>query len=169
MSRRNRNNILIPEDPPQGPSLFWSIALLFIAPPIGTFIGIYMLLKRGRNEWTRRQLRDFRHYAAIIGDRGAVSIRELATRLGKPTEEVVSDIQSMIDRNMIDARAYIDRSQLMLYLQEDVVETDFVNPVVDFFTNLGSHGEKPGKSAPIETQFVAPEPPKPEPAAAEPP
>ena len=155
MSRKYRNNIIIPDDPPQGPSLFWSVAFLFIAPPLGTFIGIYMLLKRGRNEWTRRQLRDFRHYAAIIGDRGSISIRELASRLGKSTDEVVADIQSMIDRNMIDARAYIDRSSLMLYLQEDVVETEFVNPVVNFFTGARDRKAEP---APVETEFVAPAP-----------
>ena len=184
MNRKNRNNIYVPEDPPQGPSVFWSIALMFIAPPFGTFIGLYMLFKRGRSEWTRRQLRDFRHYAAIIGDRGSVSIRELATRLGKSTEEVVGDIQSMINQNMIDPRAYIDRSSLMLYLADDIVETDFasaaapgpdfVRPVVNFFTNLGRKAaSKP--DAPIETEFVAPQPvpepvepekPKPEPKRA---
>lgn len=180
MSRKNRNNIYVPDDPPQGPSLFWSIALMFIAPPIGTFIGIYMLLKRGRNEWTRRQLRDFRHYAAIIGDRGSISIRELANRLGKSTEEVVSDIQSMINQSMIDPRAYIDRTSLMLYLADDIVETDFANasvepdfvrPVVNFFTNLGGRKGKSSDDQPIETEFVAPEPvkqeaPKPEPKRA---
>ena len=168
MSRRNRNHIIIPEDPGEGPSLFWSIALLFIAPPIGTFIGIYMLLKRGHNAWTRSQRREFRHYAAIIGDRDSISIRELASRLGKSTDEVVNDIQSMIDQNMIDARAYIDRSTLMLYMNENEVETDFVRPVVNFFTNLA--GEKTDRSEPIETEFVTPTPaPKPEPVRAEPP
>ena len=164
MSRRHNNHIIIPEDPPQGPSLFWSIALLFIAPPVTTFIGIYLLLKRSRNEWTRRQLRDFRHYAAIIGDRGSVSIRELASRLGKSAEEVASDIQSMIDRDMIDARAYVDRASMTLYLDDGVVETDFVEPqragtTVNFYK----------KAEPVETHFVeakpapAPEPAKPEP------
>ena len=168
MSRRNRNHIIIPEDPGEGPSLFWSIALLFIAPPIGTFIGIYMLLKRGYNAWTRRQRRDFRHYAAIIGDRETVSIRELASRLGKSPEEVANDIQSMIDQDMIDARAYIDRSTMTLYLNESGIETDFVRPVVNFFTNLA--GEKADRSEPIETEFVTPAPkpaPAPEPVKAE--
>ena len=177
MSRKNKNNIYIPEDPAQGPSLFWSIALLFIAPPMGTFIGIYLLLKRGRNEWTRRQLRDFRHYAAIIGDRGSISIRELATRLGKTTEEVVADLQSMINQNMIDPRAYIDRNSLMLYLAEDIVETDFaqpsaepdfVRPVVNFFTNLAGKRSEPKADEPIGTQFVAPQS-VPEPVEEEPP
>ena len=174
MSRRKNNHIIVPEDPPQGPSLFWSIALLFIAPPVGTFIGIYLLLKRGRVEWTRRQLRDFRHYAAIIGDRGSVSIRELAQRLGKPPDEVMSDIQSMIDQDMIDARAYIDHSSMMLYLNDDVIETDFVeanfvDPVVNFFKNMT--GQNAANSNPVETEFVAPKPEraKPEPPKAEPP
>lgn len=177
MSRKNRNNIYVPEDPAQGPSLFWGIALLFIAPPVGTFIGIYLLLKRGRNEWTRRQLRDFRHYAAIIGDRGSISIRELATRLGKTTEEVVADLQSMINQNMIDPRAYIDRNSLMLYLADDIVETDFaqssaepdfVRPVVNFFTNLAGKRSEPKADEPIEAQFVTPQP-VPEPVEEEPP
>ena len=74
----------------------------------------------------------------------------------------------MIDQNMIDARAYIDRSTLMLYMNENEVETDFVRPVVNFFTNLA--GEKTDRSEPIETEFVTPTPaPKPEPVRAEPP
>ncbi len=168
MSRRNRNHIIIPEDPGEGPSLFWSIALLFIAPPIGTFIGIYMLLKRGHNAWTRRQRRDFRHYAAIIGDRETVSIRELASRLGKSPDEVANDIQSMIDQDMIDARAYIDRSTMTLYLNEGGIETDFVRPVVNFFTDLA--GGRADRDEPIETEFVTPAPkpaPAPEPVKAE--
>ena len=169
MSRRHNNHIIIPEDPPQGPSLFWSIALLFIAPPVTTFIGIYLLLKRSRNEWTRRQLRDFRHYAAIIGDRGSVSIRELASRLGKSTEEVASDIQSMIDRDMIDARAYIDRGSMTLYLDDSVVETDFVDAhrpqtTVNFYSSTDN------RTAPIETHFVEAKPaPQPEQSRPEPP
>ncbi|MBR1559785.1 MAG: 5-bromo-4-chloroindolyl phosphate hydrolysis family protein [Clostridia bacterium] len=149
MSYKKRNHIHVPDDPPRGPSLFLGIILLFIAPPVSTLAGIYMLLKRGRLEFTRRQLRDFRHYAAIIGDRSSVSIRELATRLGKSTDEVINDIQAMIDRDIIDARAYIDRRSLLLYMQDETIETDFVNPTVNVYVNTNQT-----QSAPIETHFV---------------
>ena len=156
MSSRKGNRIIVPGDPPQGPSLFLSIVLLFIAPPLGTLAGIYLLLKRGKREWTRRQLQDFRHYAAIIGDRSSVSVRELATRLGKSPNEVMHDIQSMINENIIDSRAYIDRSSMMIYLRDDTIETEFVNPTVNIYVNNPSEA----KSAPVETQFVSPEPQK---------
>ena len=144
-----RNHIVVPNDPPKGAPLFIGVALLFL-PPFGTFLGIYLLLKRGKAEFTRRKYNDYRHYAAIIGDRSSVSIRELANRLGKSTDMVMRDLQDMIDQNIIDPRAYIDRSALLLYLQDAVVETEFVNQTVNVYVN------NPGqaKSAPIETEFV---------------
>lgn len=156
MSNRTRNHITVPNDPPQGPSLFVGIILLFIVPPVGTAIGAYMLFKRARSEWTRRQLRDFRHYAAIIGDRSAVSIRELANRLGKTDNEVVADIQSMINQGMIDQRAYIDRTAMLLYMQDDVIETEFVNPTVNVNVNVNSAPRDIPR--PVETEYAAPQP-----------
>ena len=127
MSRR-KNHIVIPDDPPKGPPFLVDIILLFIAPPLSTFAGIYFLYKRLKGEMTSRQYNDYRHYAAIIGDRASVSIQELASRLHKPVGVVADDLQTMINKGMIDARAYIDRSSMMLYMQDDIIETEFVYP-----------------------------------------
>ena len=135
MSSRNRNRILLPSEPKKGPSLLWGFALLFVAPPVGTFFGIYLLLKRAKAEYSHRQWQDFKHYAAIIGDRSSVSIRELSTRLGKSTDEVIRDLQAMIDREILDPQCYIDRGAMLLYLQDDVIETHFVNPTVNIYVN----------------------------------
>ena len=151
MSKRRHRNIIIPDEPSKGPSLLVSIILLFIAPPISTIAGIYFLLKRGRYEYEKWQLQDFRHYAAIIGDRSSISIRELANRLGKSPAEVADDLQSMINRGIIDARAYIDRGTMTLYMDDDVVETDFVNPTVNIYVN-----QQGSQSGTIETEFVEP-------------
>ena len=155
MSRMRHNNIMIPEDPPKGPSLFWSIVLLILVPPFTTIAGALMLIKRARNEYLRCKFQDYRHYAAIIGDRTSVSIREIATRLGKSPEEVAQDLQTMLQQDMIDpGMAYIDRSTMILHLQNDVVETQFVNPTVNVYVQ--PQGQT--ASATVETHFVEPKP-----------
>ena len=151
MSKKRRTNIVIPEEPSKGPSLFVDIILLFIAPPISTIVGLYLLLKRFKYEITHREFNEFRRYAAIIGDRSSISLRELAGRLGKSPGEVADDIQKMINQGIIDSRAYVDRSDMMLYMQDDVIETEFVSPTVNIYVNRDQ-----AKSAPIETEFVAP-------------
>ena len=57
MSSRNRNRILLPSEPKKGPSLLWGFALLFVAPPVSTFFGIYLLLKRAKAEYSHRFLK----------------------------------------------------------------------------------------------------------------
>ena len=151
MSKKRRTNIVIPEEPSKGPSLFVDIILLFIAPPISTIVGLYLLFKRFKYEVTHREFAEFRRYAAIIGDRSSISLRELAGRLGKSPGEVADDIQKMINQGIIDSRAYVDRSDMMLYMQDDVIETEFVSPTVNIYVNRDQ-----AKSAPIETEFVAP-------------
>lgn len=141
-----RNHIVIPKDPSTGPSLILDVVLLFL-PPLGTLAGVYFLFRRLRAQYIRRQYRDFRHYAAIIGDRSAVSVRELATRVNKSTDDVIKDLQVMIDQNILDPRCYIDRNALLLYLQDSAVETGFA--------------QAPRVKKTID---VHPEPVKPEPA-----
>ena len=135
MAKNRGNRIVIPGDPPQKPSLIAIGILLFIAPPVTTFIGLYLGFKRLKNEFTRKQLQSFRRYAYAIGDRTDVSIRELAASLGKPTANVVSDLQSMIDQGMMQGSAYIDRSHMVLHLDTTYVETEFVTPVVNVYVN----------------------------------
>ena len=160
MSKTRRNNIIIPEEPPKGPPLLLGLALLMFAP-IGTIVGVYLLYKRGKNEFTRRKLQDYRHYAAIIGDRSSVSIREIATRLGKTPDEVASDLQDMINQDILDPRCYIDRNSMILHLDSDVVETQFVDPTVNLYTQSR-------KQAAPEPEAAQPKArPKPQPAKQE--
>ena len=136
--RRFGNNIRVPEDPPGKPSLLAIGILLVVAPPVSTFIGIYLGFKRLRAEWTRKQYQMYRRYASAIADRDVVSIRGLAAETGRSTAEVVSDLQAMIDAGMIPGNAYIDRSHMTLYMDagsRDTVETEFVSPVVNVFVN----------------------------------
>jgi hypothetical protein len=168
MAKRFKNKIIIPDDPPKGPPLYIDILLLFIAPPFSTLAGLYFLIKRGWYEFSRRKNNDYRHYAAIIGDRSSVSIRELATRLGKTPEEVAADLQNMINQDMIDARAYVDRNTMILHL-DDVVETSFVNETVNVYTQAQSPSRPAQNAGPApqteaKTARPAPEPqPRPEP------
>ena len=145
--KSKRNSILVPSDPPKGAPLFIGVALLFL-PPFGTLVGIWLLLKRGRAEYTRKKYNDYRHYAAIIGDRSSVSIRELANRLGKSTDMVIRDLQDMINQNIIDPRAYIDRNALLLYLEDAVVETEFVNRPVNIYVSDPAPAAEPAPAAP---------------------
>ena len=150
--KKNRNSIIVPDDPTNsGPPLLIDLFLLFIAPPITTLAGIYFLIKRGRNAMKAQQLREFRHYAAIIGDRSAVSIWEIAKRLGKEPGEVANGLQTMIDEGMIESGAYVDRASMMLYLSDDIIETEFVNPTVNIYVN--SQADR-AASQTVETQFV---------------
>ena len=162
MSRR-RNHIIVPDDPKNGPPLLLCLFLLVIAPPISTIAGAYLLYKRGKVAYDRRKFNDYRHYAAIIGDRSSVSIRELATRLGKTPEEVAADNQ-----DMIDARAYVDRNTMILHL-DDVVETSFVNETVNVYTQAQAQSpsrpaQNAGPAPQTEAKTARPEPqPRPEP------
>lgn len=168
MSSRYHNNIIVPVDPPKGPSLLWGIVLLFIVPPFSTFAGIYLLAKRAKRELTRRQLRDFRHYAAIIGDRSSVSIRELANRLGKSTDQVIADIQAMINQDILDPRCYVDRKSMLLYMRDDDrVETEFVNHTVNIYVNDSDQKQAHADTEPAK-RGVSLAKPKPEPARPEP-
>ena len=126
MSATRRNHIKIPDDPSGGVPLFIDLVLLLIFP-LGTLLGGYLLFKRAGREILCRKYKDYRHYAAIIGDRPSISIREIANRLGKPTLNVASDLQDMINENMIDSRAFIDRNTMTLHLQDDYVETEFAS------------------------------------------
>ena len=65
MNRKKHGNIIVPEDPPKGPSALLGVILLFVAPPVSTILGLYLLMKRAKAEWTRKQYREFRQYAAI--------------------------------------------------------------------------------------------------------
>lgn len=171
--RRYGNNIRVPEDPQSKPSLLAIGILLVIAPPVTTFVGLYLAFKRLRAEWTRKQYKMYRRYASAIADRDTVSIRGLAAETGRSTADVVSDLQAMIDAGMIPGNAYIDRSHMTLYLDgssRDTVETEFVSPVVNVYVNAEDREQTVAEArskaterpvvAPAEPKRTAPEPRK---------
>ena len=158
MRKKRMNSIIVPDDPPKGSSMILPIILLFIAPPFGTMAGIYMIYKRFRNEFKRKEYRDYRRYAAVIGDRSLINIRDLAKRLNKDHRQVANDLQNMINAGMIDPQAYIDWSTMTLYLDPDDEEREYDSPTVNIYVNQNDRGKT---SAPIETVFVDPEPVQP--------
>ena len=134
------NYIYIPEDPPQTPSII-PIAVLLFVWPVGTLISLYLAFKRGKNALTRKKYQQYRRYANAIGARGSVSIRELATKTGRATSDVVNDLQAMIDQGFIGGEAYIDRAAMMLYMDSNVVQTEFVNPTINIHVNTDAKSE----------------------------
>ena len=137
MSKKHYGNIMIPEDPPATPSLLAIGILLIIVPPISTMVGLYLGYKRIKNEISRKRFKLYRRYANAIGDRSEVSIRGLAASMGLPVDNVVGDLQAMIDAGFMSNDAYIDHSHMVLYLNPNVVETQFVDrksePVVNVY------------------------------------
>ena len=137
MSKKHYGNIMIPEDPPATPSLLAIGILLIIVPPISTMVGLYLGYKRIKNEISRKRFKLYRRYANAIGDRNEVSIRGLAASMGLPVDNVVGDLQAMIDAGFMGSDAYIDHSHMVLYLNPNMVETQFVDrknePVVNVY------------------------------------
>ena len=179
MSKNRYGYIMIPEDPPEKPSLLAIGILLIIVPPISTVIGLYLGYKRLRNEISRKRLKQYRRYASVIGERNEVSIRGLAASTGLPVENVASDLQAMIDEGFMGRDAYIDRSHMTLYINPNVVETRFVDrkaePVVNVYispevrastvaaaraTQSGNAGSEARETPAQAKRQKAPEPPK---------
>ena len=112
--------------------------MLVVAPPITTFIGLYLGFKRLRAEYTRKRYQLYRRYANAIGSRTEVSIRELAAHMDMPTANVASDLQEMIDKGMIGGSAYIDRSHMQLHIDAgDVAESvqNADSPIINVFVS----------------------------------
>ena len=163
MSNKRKSCIRIPDDPPGGPSML-PIIILFVIPEFITkVIGGYLLYKRIRNESIRRRYHLYRRYAGAIGTDSTVSIRALAAMLDRPTANVVSELQSMIDEGIITGNAYIDRSHLTLYLDHEQSDAaDFVSSVVNVFvtpedraqTVADAKARRSSRSVTVETEFV---------------
>lgn len=122
-SARHKERVYIPyEKTTKGPS--WLVILIFfVIPPIWP-IGAILLLKKLHAIWKEKKLADYRNYAAVIGDRCEVDVRELSAKLGKTASLVYSDLQVMIDKGYLGGNAYLDRSRGVLIL--DAMETEFV-------------------------------------------
>ena len=145
MSKNRFGSIMIPEDPPEKPSLLAIGILLIIVPPISTAIGLYLGYKRIRNEIDRKRFKQYRRYANAIGSQSQVSIRSLAASMGLPVDNVIGDLQTMIDEGFIVGDAYIDRSHMTLYMNPGVVETEFVKrsaePVINVYISPEARAE----------------------------
>jgi len=109
-----------------------------------------MVLYRLRAEWKRKRHSEFCTYASIIGNRITISIAELASKCGKSTSIVISDLQAMIDKGYFRDGAYIDRKCKLLILDPSVFETVFVY----------EEAAEPSDNAGVifEAEFVSPEP-----------
>lgn len=130
MARRMRNQFYIPEDPQRKPSWLWVIVLFMcggFTGPVGPVIAAYLAYKRIKADNKCKRYSEFRRLANMIGDRGAVSLRELTSRLGMSLEDVTNALQEMIDEGYIPSGAFIDHSTMMLHLGDDIVETSFVD------------------------------------------
>ncbi len=55
-----------------------------------------------------RQLRRYVKYLAVMGDREAMPVEELARTLGYPARRVEKDLQKMIDKGYFGGRAYLN-------------------------------------------------------------
>jgi len=87
-------------------------------------VALFLLALKLRAKWKNKKNVDYRNYAAIIGDRCEVDIRELSAKLGKTPSLVTSDLQVMIDKGYLGSNAYIDRSRKVLVV--DATVTEFV-------------------------------------------
>lgn len=163
-ARRRRKRIVIPHEARQkDPSLV--MIILFCATGWLSPIGGLMLLKKLRNMWLRKKEKDYRSYAAVIGDDREVSINELSAKLDKSPALVISDLQAMIDKGYLGPEAYIDRRREMLILEQ--LENDFAEDgpvrkinVVNF--NFGMHGARKKRAEAQQERVVEL---RPEPAA----
>lgn len=105
----------------KGPSWVGIIVLCLIQLwPIAAIV----LVKKLSCMWKNKKMTDYRNYAAIIGNRVEVDIRELSAKLGKTTSLVAGDLQAMIEKGYISGDAYVDRSRGVLVL--DPLATEFV-------------------------------------------
>lgn len=148
--RRRKNRIYIPyEKESKGPSWFWILVMLAAFWPIGVLLGMRKL----HCYWKQKKTADYRNYAAIIGDRCEVNVRELSAKLGKTPSLVMSDLQMMIDKGYLGDSAYLDRSHGILVL--DATESAFVDIDEEYEEPVSEAPQKPVQETVRE---VRPEP-----------
>ena len=125
-SRAKRTNgIYIPyENESDGPSWFWIILLMIPATPIA----MLLLGLKGLAWWRKRKTNDYRSYAAIIGNRAEVDVRELSAKLGKPAGVIMNDLKAMIERGYMGPDAYLDHSRGLLVIDASQEQTGAWTP-----------------------------------------
>lgn len=121
-SKRSGGRVYIPyEKEEKGPS--WVAIIILCAIQLWPIAAI-LLLKRLRCEWKNKKMSDYRNYAAVIGSRVEVDVREFSAKLGKTPSLVMGDLQSMIEKGYLGANAYVDKARGVLVL--DALETEYV-------------------------------------------
>ena len=101
-----KNEIRVPKEQEE---VSWiPIAIMFLLQIYP--IGVILLGRKFYVRWKNSELRNFRRYATVIGDRPYVQLSELVRTLGLPESAVRADLQKMIDKGYMGARAYIDMS-----------------------------------------------------------
>lgn len=122
MNRRGERIFIPYEKEQKGPSwiAIGVLCLIQLYP-----VAFFLLALKLHAKWKNKKTVDYRNYAAIIGDRCEVDIREISAKLGKTPSLVQSDLQVMIDKGYLGGNAYIDRSRGVLVL--DATVTEFVD------------------------------------------
>ena len=142
-STRSRNRIYIPyEKEEKGPSWIWILIMLAAFWPIGALLG----LRKLQCIWKKKKTADYRNYAAIIGDRCEVNVRELSAKLGKTPSLVLSDLQMMIDKGYLGSEAYLDRARGILVM--DATASTFVDEEPVYEEPVREAPKKPVREAP---------------------
>jgi len=121
-ANRRKERVYVPyQKEEKGPS--WAVIVILCLIQLYP-VAFFLLFLKLRAKWKNKKTIDYRNYAAIIGDRCEVDVRELSAKLGKTPSLVTSDLQMMIDKGYLGENAYIDRSRGVLVL--DALETQFV-------------------------------------------
>ncbi|MBE5808412.1 MAG: hypothetical protein E7317_08745 [Clostridiales bacterium] len=125
MAKKGNRTFIPYEEEKQGPSWFWVIVTLCV--PGLQWLGLMLLGSKLYRQYKGKKKSDYRSYAAIIGRRIEVDLRELSDKLGKSTIVVRSDLQAMIDRGYFGPGAYIDRKRDFFIADADEVEATYAN------------------------------------------
>jgi len=130
----------------EGPSWFSIILFVVIIPcwPIAAILGV----KKAIALWKQKKIVDYRNYAAVIGDRCEVNVRELASKMGKTPSLVMMDLQEMIGKGYMGENAYLDKGRGVLVL--DVTETTFVDEEPEVVVETVQEREEPVREEPAE-------------------
>lgn len=73
-------------------------------------VAFFLLGRKFYIKWKNSEIRNFRRYATVIGERPYVQLSEIVRTTGLPESAVRADLQKMIDKGYMGSRAYIDLS-----------------------------------------------------------
>ncbi len=117
-----KSRVHIPKDEDKKAPSWIPIILLFLTRILSP-VAVILLIRKLLYHYRKRERDYYRNYAAVIGNRDTVDIRELAFTVGKPQPQVIRDLQNMINKGYINQDAYIDHSKNMLILKNVEAES----------------------------------------------